>query len=34
MVLDPCPVIKAQVIANSRQLPGESWIDFVAKREE
>jgi hypothetical protein len=26
--------MKAQVIANSGQLPGESWIDFAARREE
>jgi hypothetical protein len=26
--------MKAQLIANSGQLPGESWIDFAAQREE
>jgi hypothetical protein len=26
--------VKAQVIANSSQLPGESWIDFTACRQE
>jgi hypothetical protein len=34
MVLNSSPPVKAQVIANTGQLPGESWIDFTAQRGE